>query len=43
MESERVFELSPDYIERWIYIDGKPYTEVLDIENGSYILTEYKV
>lgn len=43
MESERVFELSPDYIERWIYIDGKPYTEVLDIEKGSYSLTEYKV
>ena len=26
-----------------VLIDGKPYTEVFDIEKGGYSLTEYKV
>lgn len=43
MEDERSFALAPLFIERWLYIDGKPYTETFDIKNGSYSLTEYKV
>lgn len=35
-EDERLIEFTPKYIKRWLYEDGKPYEEILDILNDSY-------
>ncbi|MBR6090302.1 MAG: pyridoxamine 5'-phosphate oxidase family protein [Anaerolineaceae bacterium] len=41
LQSERLFCLEPAFIERWVYIDGKPYVEKFDLLAGEYSLTEY--
>lgn len=43
LDNERLFEVKPAYIERWLYVDGVPYTEVFDIPNSSYSLKKYNV
>ena len=40
---ERLFRLEPTFIERWLYIDGKPYMEKIDLSTGEYLLKEYDV
>lgn len=41
LENERLFEVKPVYIERWVYIDGLPYMEIFDIEHQQYHLDPY--
>lgn len=41
LENERLFEVTPNFIQRWIYIDNIPYIEIFDIKNKKYILKEY--
>lgn len=32
LQNERVFVLSPKYIQRWVYIDGIPFIERFDVK-----------
>lgn len=41
LKNERLFAVSPVYIERWLYKDNVPYIEVFDIPNKQYSCTEY--
>lgn len=43
LEDERLFEIEPIYIQRWLYIEGKPFIEVFQVENQEYTLNEYKI
>ncbi len=43
LKSERLFEVSPTFVERWLYIDGVPFIETFDVENLVYKLTNYEV
>ena len=42
LENEVLFEITPTYIERWIYMDSVPFIEIYDILNRKYLLDEYK-
>lgn len=42
LTNERLFELDPTYIERWVYKQGVPYIETFDIINGSYSFEQYR-
>ena len=42
LEKEVLFEVTPTYIERWVYIDSVPFIEIYDISNEEYRLDEYK-
>lgn len=42
LENERLFVVKPTYIEKWEYKDGKPFIEILDIENKVYKNIEYE-
>ena len=37
LQHERVFSVTPTFIERWLYIDGKPHIETFAIESALYI------
>ncbi len=41
-DSERLFEVKAEYIERWKYFKGVPYLESFDIKSKKYSLKEYK-
>lgn len=41
LENERLFQISPTSIQRWIYIDSAPYIETFDIVNKRYVLEPY--
>lgn len=41
LKNERLFAFKPTYIERWIYKDGVPHIETLDINARSYNISEY--
>lgn len=41
LQYERVFSVTPTFIERWLYIDGKPHIETFAIESALYSLLEY--
>lgn len=41
LKSERLFRFEPAFIERWIYIDGEPYVETMDISRKEYSLRKY--
>ena len=43
LQSERLFCMEPAFIERWLYIEGKPYVEKFDLSAGEYSLAEYCV
>ena len=38
LADERVFSVTPVRIERWKYLAGKPYLEVLNLSDGNYQL-----
>lgn len=40
-DSERLFAVTPLFIERWMYLDGKPFVEELDVERQIYMRREY--
>lgn len=41
LENERVFAVTPTFIERWHYINGVPYIETFELENEIHTLTPY--
>ena len=41
LENERLFAVTPTFIERWHYMDNVPYMETFDIENKKYSLKKY--
>ena len=41
LDSERIVEISPTYIQVWKYIDGKPHVFKLDMVNEMVSLTPY--
>ena len=41
LKNERLFVITPLYIERWIYQNGVPYVEVFDINNQRYSFNQY--
>lgn len=41
LENERLFEVMPTYIQRWVYKDGLPFIEAIDTENESYSFKAY--
>ena len=41
LKNERLFVLSPLFIERWIYRNGIPYVETFDMENRRYACDKY--
>lgn len=42
LKNERLFEVSPTFVERWQYIDGVPFIETFDVEQQVYKLTKYE-
>ena len=42
LENTRVFEVTPFYVERWIYKEGIPFVESMDIEAHKYQLYAYQ-
>lgn len=42
LKNERLFEVIPKFIQRWIYEDEKPYTEKFDLQTGTYQKEAYK-
>lgn len=43
LESEVLFEITPVFIERWIYENGKPFIEIYNIHEEKYIKKKYGV
>lgn len=43
LEEERLFVLTPTYLERWIYKEGVPFLETFDIEKKTYELKKYEI
>ncbi len=41
LANERLIRLTPDFIKRWIYIDGKPFEECFDFVAQTYCLKPY--
>lgn len=41
LENERLFQISPTFIERWIYMDDVPYIETFDVASKRYVLEQY--
>lgn len=42
LNNERLFKVTPAYIQMWTYKNSKPYIEILDFISGEYIKTLYK-
>lgn len=42
LKNERLFEVSPTFVERWLYIDGVPFIETFDVEHQVYKLSRYE-
>lgn len=43
LQNERLFRMEPIFIERWVYIDGEPFTEKIDLSDHEYFLKKYDV
>lgn len=41
LKSERLFRFEPAFIERWIYLEGEPYIETMDLGRKVYDLRKY--
>ena len=41
LESERLFEVAPAFIQKWTYREGVPYIETFDVANGRYQASRY--
>ncbi|MDO5764946.1 MAG: pyridoxamine 5'-phosphate oxidase family protein [Elusimicrobiales bacterium] len=39
LNNERLFKVTPAYIQMWTYKNSKPYIEILDFISGEYIKT----
>jgi len=42
LKNERLFAVSPRYIERWVYSEGLPFIEKYDVEKREYSLRRYQ-
>ena len=42
LKNERLFVVTPTYVERWIYMDSVPFIEIFVIEKQEYVLTKYE-
>ena len=42
LTNERLFDVTPTFIERWRYLDGIPYIESFHVENKHYLLERYQ-
>ena len=40
LESERLYKVSVTRVERWRYIDDRPFLEIADLPRGTYSLKE---
>ena len=43
LKSERLFRFEPSFIERWVYLEGEPYVETMDISRQIYNLRKYAI
>ena len=43
LKSERLFRFEPSFIERWVYLEGEPYVETMDISRQLYHLRKYDI
>lgn len=43
LESECVFEVTPNFIERWHYIKETPWIEQIDVKYKKYSMEEYHI
>ena len=41
LKNERLFVMTPTFVEKWLYIDGIPCIEILDIVHRQYELRQY--
>lgn len=41
LKNECLFAVTPTLVEKWLYIDGIPYIEILDIVHRQYELKQY--
>lgn len=41
LQDERLFVVEPTYIEKWTYIDNKPFVEVFEVEQKRYEINPY--
>lgn len=41
LENERVFEVRPVFVQRWLYIESIPYIEKFYVEENRYIKEKY--
>ena len=41
LKNECLFTVTPLFVQKWLYIDGVPYMEILDIANKQYELKQY--
>lgn len=41
LNNERLFAVTPTYVERWLYIEAVPFIEIFDVEKQEYSLYEY--
>ncbi len=42
LKNERLFEVSPTFVERWLYIEDVPFIETFVVEHQVYKLTKYE-
>ena len=42
LENERLFKITPQFIERWLYLEGIPFMETFNIEQQEYRLMQYE-
>ena len=42
LKNERLFVVTPTYVERWVYIDTVPFIETFYVEKEEYKLTKYE-
>lgn len=43
LKNERLFAVSPTYIQRWIYEEGRPFVEIFDFQNKVYDKKAYVI
>ena len=43
LEDERLFVLEPEFVERWLYIGGRPHVETFDVGARRHEIREYRL
>ena len=42
LENERLFIVTPVFVQRWVYVEGMPYIEIFDIPEKNYSFRKYE-